>query len=297
MKGTKKIVSLIVALAIFAGMALGSSSDTGETKPISGGESEATENAAVNEKTTIEQQVLVDRDGLKITAMEFVEDSIWGEGIKVLLENTSQKDLGVNCKAVIVNDYMISDLFSSTIAAGKKANETIHLSSSGLEAAGITNIGKIELYFHVYDSDTYDGIFDADPVTIQTSAFESMDSQAENTGNVLFEKDGIKIVGKYVEEDSFWGTAVLLYIENATDKNLTFSCEDMSINGFMVDPVFYAEVYAGKKAVEEITIFSTDLEENNISAIEELEVKFRVYNTESYDTVVETDPITINVAQ
>ncbi len=295
MKRTTKIISLIAALAIFAGMALGSSSDTGETKPISGGENTPTENAVTNAKTTIEQQTLLDRDGLKITATEFVEDSIWGEGIKVLIESSADKDLGVNCKAVIVNDYMISDLFSSTIAAGKKANETIYLSSSALEAAGITNVGKIELYFHVYDADTYSGIFDADPVTIQTSAFENMDSQPEDTGNVLFEKDGIKIVGKYVNEDSFWGTAVLLYLENATGQNLTFACEDMSINGFMVDPLFYGEVYAGKKAVEEITILSTDLEENGITAIEELEVKFRIYNTETYDTVVETDPISIAV--
>lgn len=291
MKNTKKIISVIATLAIFAGMALASSSDNGETKPISDG----AENVATSEKITIEQQVLLDRDGLKITATEFVEDFIWGEGIKVLIESSAERDLGVNCKAVIVNDYMISDLFSSTIAAGKKANETIYLSSSALEAAGITNIGKVELYFHVYNPDTYEGLFDADPVTIQTSAFDNMDNQPEDAGNVLYEQEGIKIIGKYVNEDSFWGTAVLLYLENSTQKNVTFSCEDMSINGYMVEPLFYAEVFSGKKAVDEITIFSTDLEENNITEIETIEVKFRIFNSESYDTIVETDPIEITL--
>ena len=43
----------------------------------------------------------------------------------------------VGCKALIVNNYMISDLFASEIAAGKKANEVMYLSNSQLKAAGI----------------------------------------------------------------------------------------------------------------------------------------------------------------
>lgn len=288
----KRWISLILALGIFTAMAMGSSSDTdtGTTNPIADAETAATE-----QEVTIEEQVLLDRDGVKITAMEYVEDDIFGAGIKVLVENTTDKDLGVGCKALIVNDFMISDLFSSTVAAGKKANETIYLSGSALEAAGITNVGQIEIYFYVYSADTYDTIFEADPVTIKTSSFDIMDSTPSEEGIVLYEGNGVKIVGKYVDEDSFWGTGVLLYLENNTDKKLVFSCEDMSINGFMVNPVFYGEVYAGRKAVDEITIFSSDLESNNITAIEEIEVKFHIYNSDTYDTLVETDPIKITV--
>ena len=63
-------------------MAMGSSSDTdtGTTNPIADAETAATE-----QEVTIEEQVLLDRDGIKITAMEYVEDDIFGAGIKVLL--------------------------------------------------------------------------------------------------------------------------------------------------------------------------------------------------------------------
>ncbi len=287
MKSIKKILCLVLALLIFAGMALGSgsSSDDGG-KDIVGGD-----NGEQSVAITIEEQILLDRDGIKVTAKEYVEDSIWGDGIKVLVENNSDKNLGVGCNALIVNNYMITDLFSCDVAAGKKANDTIYLSSSALEAAGINNVGQIELYLRVFDTDTYQNVFNADPVTIKTSAFANMDTTSADVGAELYNKDGIRIVGKFVEENSFWGTAVLLYLENTTDKNITVSCDNMSINGFMVTPLFYSDIYAGKMAVDTITILSSDLENNSITSVDEIEVSFQIRNSDTYEKIAETDPI------
>lgn len=287
MKGMKKILCLVLALLIFAGMALGSgsSSEDGE-KDIVGGD-----NGEQAVAITIEEQILLDRDGIKVTAKEYVEDSIWGDGIKVLVENNSDKNLGIGCDALIVNNYMITDLFSCNVAAGKKANDTIYLSSSALEAAGIDNVGQIELYLRVFDADTYQNVFNADPVTIKTSAFANMDTTANDVGTELYNKDGIKIVGKFVEENSFWGTAVLLYMENTTGQNVTVSCDNVSVNGFMVTPLFYSSIYAGKMAVDEITILSSDLENNGITSVDEVELSFRIRNSDTYEKIAETDPI------
>ncbi|MGN0411775.1 MAG: hypothetical protein ACI4FV_01965, partial [Lachnospiraceae bacterium] len=198
-----KVFSLVAVMLIFGMMALGSGSSS-EKKEIvssedSSSEDEDTDSEAdapaekgddasgeasdenADEETessgvTIEEQVLFEENGLKVTATEYVSDSIWGDGIKLLLENDGTEDVGLGCNALIVNDYMITDLFSSTIAAGKKANETLSLSSSGLKAAGIENVGKIEVYFHTFDPDTYMTIKDLDCITIQTSVYDEMDT-------------------------------------------------------------------------------------------------------------------------
>ena len=127
---------------------------------------------------TIEEQVLVEQDGIKITALDY-------------------------CDALIVNDYMIDDLFGSEVAAGKKANDVIYLSSSELKAAGIDTVGRIEIYFHAFDADSYDEIFNTDCVTIETSAIDSMDTKANDEGTELYNEDGIRIIGKTVDEKSF----------------------------------------------------------------------------------------------
>jgi hypothetical protein len=212
----------------------------------------------------------------------------------LLIENDTDKTVTVGCAALIVNDYMISDLFVSEVAAGKKANETMHLSSSGLKAAGIDSVGKIEIYFHIYDSDSWTDMINTDCVTIKTSAYDQMDTTVDDAGTELYNADGVRIVGKTVDENSFWGTAILLYIENTSGKNVGINVDDMSINGFMMTPYFSTTVYDGKKAFDDITIMSSDLESNNITSIEEVELKFHIYNSDTYDTIADSNPITFS---
>lgn len=307
MREKLKWLAVVLCLSLFAMMALGSgSSNSQDAKEIvttdnsesQAGESsesqETTENSKSSTDITIDEQILIDQNDIVITATEYVSDSIWGDGIKLLVVNNSTQNITIGCTALIVNDYMISDLFATEVAAGKKANDTIYLSSSGLKAAGIDTVGQVEIYFHIYDSDSMDKIFDSDCVTIQTSEYANMDTTPNDAGTELYNEGGIRIVGKAVDENSFWGTAILLYCENTSGKNVGISVDDMSINGFMMNPIFSTTVYDGKKAIDDITIFSSDLEENGITAIEEVELKFHIYDADSYSTITDSDAITFS---
>ena len=306
----------LCCLLLASGMLIGCSSGTSETReitavnnnmesPISANSGDSSsivddsgatmDDSKIDADITIDEQVLIDQNNIIITAKEYVSDSIWGDGVKVLLENNSEKDVAVSCNALIVNDYMITDLFVSEIAAGKKANDTIYLSSSELEAAGIDTVGKIEIYFHIYDPSSYETILNSDCVTIQTSEYVNMDITPNDVGTELYNEGGIRIVGKTVDENSFWGTAVLLYCENESGGNVGISVDDMSVNGFMLNPFFSTTVYDGKKSIEDITIFSSDLEENGIESIEEVELKFHIYDADTYNTIKDTDPIVFSV--
>ena len=306
MKSKKRWLVVALCLTVYASLALASgSSNSDSTKKVvssndSGSEvddenqSEETSSSSDSSLVpTIEEQVLVDSNGLKITAKEYSRDNIWGDGIKLLIENASESDYTVGCDALIVNDYMITDLFASEIAAGKNANETMYLSSTELEAAGIDSVGKVEMYFHAFDSD-YNYVFQNEYAEIQTSEYANMDTTPNDLGIELYNSDGIKIVGKTVDENSFWGTAILLYIENSSGKNVGISVDDMSINGFMMSPFFSTTVFDRKKAIDDITIFSSDLEDNGIDSIEEVELKFHIFDADTYSTIVDSDPITFS---
>lgn len=243
---------------------------------------------------SINEQVLVDQDGVKITAVEYVTDSIWGDGIKMLLENNTSQNLMYSCDALIVNDYMITDLFAQSVAAGKSAYETLNLSNSQLKQAGIDNVGKIEIYFRVYDNDTWDDLFKTGCITLQTSEYANMDNTVNNTGIELYNKNDIKIMAQYVDEDSFWGKAILLYVENNSNQNVTVSVDDLSINGFMFTPMYVDTIYAGKKSFNDITLFSSELEENGITEVKDVELKFRIYNPDTYNEIDNTEPISFS---
>lgn len=296
-----QIVALVLATSLFMSFALGSS-PSNSNKPITGtsgsdnvsvddGDKSDSTTTAKSLTPTIDETVVFDDEGIKITAKEYVTDSLWGDGIKFLIENDTEQNITVGVTALIVNDYMISDLFVADVAAGKKTNETMNLSSSDLKAAGIETIGQIEVYFHIYDSDSWDDIASADCITLKTSLYDQMDTTVDDEGQVLYEEDGIKIVGKFVDEKSFWGTAVLLYIENDYGENIIVQTDNFSINGFTLDAYFSSTVYDGKKAYDNITVFSSDLEENDITSVEEISLTFKIIDADNYDTIIETDEI------
>lgn len=314
--GMKPVIIAVIALGLLGACFSGGGSDEKETKAIveqtegkraeeTGAEASAvteTEKAAEtqeatlkSETETIEEQVLLEWSGVKVTAKELVKDSFWGKGIKVLIENDSDKNLGISCNALIVNNYMITDLFSESVAAGKKNNSNIYLSSEQLDAAGIDTIGEIEIYFHIFDGDTYSTLYDSDKVVIQTSQYENMDTKINDGGKELVNQNGVRIVGKYVDENSFWGKAVLLYIENTSGKNIGVNCDNMSINGFMVTPLFSSTVYDGKMALDDIALLSSELENNGIEEIKDIELTFHVYNADTYTTLFDSEVVSFTV--
>lgn len=295
----KRLIAIFLSMLIvlsFASCSFDGAPDN--TKQIGDGTTEDTDKGGssgnTSETATITEQICFEHDGIKVTAKSISDDSIWGTGVKLFVENNSGKDYSVGTREVIVNNCMITSLFSCQVAAGKKSNDTLYLSSSELKAAGIDNIGQIEIYFYVYDSSTYETVYEADCTTIKTSLFEKMDTTVNDAGHELYNKNGIRIVGKYVDENTFWGSSVLLYVENKTNQNITVSCDDMSINGFMVTAFLSSTVYVGKYAIDDITILSSSLEENDIKSIDTIELKFHIYNSESYNTIVDTEAITFS---
>lgn len=308
-KGEKKskkglvigIVAVLIVIGVVGGTAGKNSKDDSSKNEIvsvdkSGDSKKEITSKDESEKTktfSINEQVLWEVDGVKITAKGIEEDSIFGTKINVLVENNSDKNIGIGADALIVNDYMISDLTSMTVTAGNKSNESITLFSSELNAAGIEHIGKIEMYLHTFDPDTYQMQKKSDCITITTSEYSNMDTDNSIKGTTLFEKDGVKIVGQYVDEDSFWGSAVLLYVENNTGKNIIVQCDDVAVNGYMVSALMSADVYAGKKSFNDITLLKSDLDDNGITSIDTIETSFKILD-ENFSEIANSGKVTFS---
>lgn len=244
---------------------------------------------------SIEKQVCFENDGVKVTAVSAENDLILGMGIKLLVENDSDRDITVQTNAVMVNNFMASSIYSADVAKGKKDNSMLYIASGSLEAAGIKKIGQIEIYFRVFDSDSFDSIYNSGCVTIKTSLFDSMDINPDDSGSELYNKNGIRVAGRYVKENTLWGASVVLYIENNTDKNIIISCDDLSVNGYMATSLLYSSVYGGKRSFDSIAIFESFIEENDIKNIETIELKLKIYEEGSLDAIDKTGPLTFTV--
>ena len=243
---------------------------------------------------SIQEAVLLDNSGVMVKAVEMVDDTIFGPALKLYIENNSDKNVVVGCDALIVNDYMITDLFSATVSPGMKSNETLNLLASELSAAGIEKIGKIEIYFKLIDPDTWQEIYKSECVTLQTSDFAYMDTVPNDVGKEILNQEGLKIVAKYVDENSFWGKSILLYVENTSGRKLCVQVDNMSINGYMIQPIFSSIVYPGKKAISDITLLQSDLDMNGITSVDDVALTFNVFDPETFENVFTTEAISFS---
>jgi len=253
----------------------------------------STENTNV---ATIDEQALLDQDGIKITATGFEYDgSFLGHELTLLIENNSEQDITVQARNVSVNGYMVDSSMSADVAAGKKANDALTFTKTSLENSGIEQIADMEFFFHIYDSDEWDVILDTETISLQTSIANSFTQTYDDSGELLYEDDKVKIVLKDFYEDSFLGSALRFYIENNSDENITIQVRDTSVNGFMMDPSMSTEIAAGKKAIGSMTFFSSEIEKNKIESFDTVETAFHIYNTDTWDTVIDTAPITMDI--
>jgi hypothetical protein len=243
----------------------------------------------------IEEQVVFDQEGIKITIKSLdIESSFFGPELKVLIENNNAIDITVQVRKASINDIMVDAMFSSDVATGKKINDEITFMSSELEDAGITTIKEIEFSFHIFDTDSWDTIIDSDMIHIETSADDAFVQEFDDSGFLAVDSNGVKIVIKKLDsEDSFWGADVYVYIENNTNQDITVQVRDVSIDGFMVDPIFSSDVVSGKKAFDSISFMESDLVDNEITDIKTIELKFHVFDMDSWDTIFDSDIVSV----
>lgn len=301
MEKNLKLLTMVLCLTLFGTMALGcGSSGSGGDKDITSvtnpdseketGETDQETSSAV----TIEEQVLFEGNDFKITATG-IEDGLFGTDLKLLIENNSSQNITVQARNSNVNGFMVETMMSADVAAGKKANDSLTFETTGLKDCGIDSIATIEFSLHIMNSESWEDIVVTDTIVVNTSIASTYVQKVDDSGEVLFDSNGVKIVGKGLSaDDSFWGPGVIVYIENNTDRNIIIQTRDVSVNGFMVESIMSEEVVAGKKAMSAVQFLSSDLESNSITDITDVELYFTIVDSDSWDTIQDTDVIAIS---
>lgn len=245
---------------------------------------------------TIKEQVLLNQSGVKITAKSLDFDDLFGPVIRVLIENNSGKNITVQARNVSVNGYMVEPIFSADVSNGKKANDGITIMQDELDRLGIKTIADVEFNFHIFESDSYDNYFDSKPVVIKTSAADTYKYSYDDSGKPLYNANGLKIVYKGVDtSDEIFGPRLMVYLENASGKDICVQVRNVSVNGYMMEPIFSVDLPSGKHAVSGITFMEEDLSKSGISKMQTVELSFHVFNWNSGDTVFDTASIRIAV--
>ncbi|MBR6528738.1 MAG: hypothetical protein IKT62_01745 [Firmicutes bacterium] len=215
-----------------------------------------------------------DEYSIKITGIE--PDNEYGFTLKALFENkSSDKTYMYSVYSASINGVKCDPFFATTVAAGKKAKEEISFMTDDLEANGLTEFTEIELTFDVYDEDDWEAAGTAiETVVIYPYGEEKASTyvrEPQSSDVVLIDNEYATLISTGFEQDELWGYTANLFLVNKTEKNLMFSADDVSVNGYMLDPLYAELVPAGKCAFGFMSWFTDEFEDNDITNVEEIE--------------------------
>lgn len=308
----KKFMSfLLSALLVLSLAACGSSGSTqstaSESSSGSTASSEAESSAAATEEATatpepsaqptLEETVLLDEGGIKVTATGLTDYGLGGApDLELHVENNTDGDIMVQTSEyAAVNGCMVRGIASIQTSAGDSADDTVMFPDDEFEAAGIETVSDIRLAVRAIDAD-WNEICASDFVTVKTSAYGTVETPAVD-GDVLYDEGGVKVVLLGTEEDEdfdfYFPTYVKLYIENNSEQDITVKTLDFKANGEVTQCSLNAELLAGTRRFTELRLDADSCTQNGITELKDLSFYFSVCDLTTWNEITKSDTVTL----
>lgn len=264
----KKVLASMLVMALMASMFLtgcgGSSSESADSAGEQAESNEGKQDESQKEKVTIEEQVLLEEEGITVTATEVELSDVSSSGgtIAVSVNNTTDKDFSISANVVTVNGHMADVIVQPESGESFGPGETtgfITILPMKLKYANVDNIGEIVFgnilvkEMKLQEMIGLDGEMEEVPMpaqepsyavensVVKTSAYNEAEIGVMPEGEVVYDKDGVQVVKVAAdEEDQAQGMTELFFVKNDTDKPMMFHSKNFSFNGTAVDDMMLA---------------------------------------------------------
>lgn len=225
-------------------------------------------------------QEILNWEGLTVTAGSWDPSQLT---LQISAENTGSRPVTLQAAFCSVNDYMQTPDFSLNVDAQSSAEGVMTFRQEDFSVSGISQAETIAFTPVVLDGTDYSILHTSSPAVIATGL--SAGEQPDIQGETLYQQDGIRILYLGQGDNSQWGMDFLLYVENTSGRDLAFETENCQINGSPMDPLFSSVVSDGKKSVTALSVFSEELQENQITEPLSLTFDMKLLDPQTYETV------------
>ena len=265
----------------------------------------------------IPETVLLEQDGVKITATRIRPEGLTDAIVDLTVENGTDKFLSVDADEFYVNSYALSPqvciptededgwIFYADAVAAPGETTACELRLNALDEQFIFSIYELELRMVLaeVERNEEDGGYDyvdaytvGDTAVIRTSLYDERVPDDDDIEEMqLIEKDGLQVFLLKAENGEYSGPEITLCICNNGSGDALLELAEMKLDGESVEGFFGMDpLPAGKRLVTSVSVFITDFD--NVPVAEEAELTFAVLDPETWETVGTLDPVTVPFA-
>ncbi len=226
------------------------------------------------------QEIILDNQDY-VLRLENIELNKANLSMNVYFENKSQeKTYSYFLRNIIIDGIQYHGHFYCTKELQPNTNDTNEFDKNfkEIKSYGLTEFSDIALEFDLYDeSDS-----SSEKITKEIHIYPLGEENAskfvrapKTTDQVLLDSEHGKAVVYSYEQKNESVYCVQFFFENKTEKSISFYIDEVRIEGVKIDTFFTHQVKANCSQFAKLQISKSDLEENNISEVKEIELKFR----------------------
>lgn len=268
-----------------------------------------TEAKEFDKSATIEETILFDDQGIKITATGLSFERYYGAVLSLIIENSNDFDVTVLSGSTsfdwnYVNGYMASGYVHEKVAAGKKAMTKISFDLDELKLCGINGISEFGLAFLVQKED-YSTLLETGLIVLKTSFEASDDStfkemiasnELQKTAgytvhylstDVSLESRLVKLKSVSLLSNQNGEQSAFLEIENLSENPVYVQVRDTTVNGLQLYSGLWSSkaIAPGKTRVVDVKFQSMTYDKNvfdllGIQTVSSMEIQIDVANKE-----------------
>ena len=176
-----------------------------------------------------------------------------------------------------------------TITAQTTNKASIDFMSFLLENVGITTIAEVETAFKINGEDENAPDFETDIVKIYTSASDSFTQTYDDSGEILFDEQNIRMIKKELSINEYI-TGWDFYIDNTSEHRIQIVATQNTVNGKNIESTLtFQPIECGKKAYESVSFFNSDLNKTGISNVENIGSHFTIADPDTNEILFEKD--------
>lgn len=255
---------------------------------------------------TVEQRVIFDAEGLKITTTGLMLVR-YAPVLSLRVENASGRTLGFELTESALNDWMWdADLCLYEKAGGGEDDSVEAVSwlsvvdgdalTCGLSYAneyyyapcGITGFGELGFALRVFDPDSDETLFTTPAMDVATSLGADYPGVYRDVGTLAYDSGDVRVLIVGLSDEAYGGPRAQIYVSNYSDRPVLVTAERCAVNGTEAEPWFSAVVSDGRQCLAEMGF------DDGIASIDRLAVAFRV---EAFASNAETEPELIGVSE
>lgn len=251
-----------------------------------------------DQKPAIKGQSFYKKDGLAIAAKSLRYDTVKGPQIILSIRNDTDKELLIQNNYTVVNDFMIKPELDVKIAPGKKAETAMSLPYLALAMADIHSLFELEFSLRILDSKTYEVVGTTEAVSLELTGVTEQKDDYDESGQVAYDDNGVKVIVQGVKKDTLFDSRCVLtvYMVNDTDKTISVQNKTLTVNGYDITAAMETVILAGRRAVDKIELFDSELDEYGIADPDSINVDFEINDYEVWKTIASTDTLSVEIA-